>query len=99
MGNRVTGPHTRGVSAASLISAAPAASSRLLLDVEELHGRREKREPAPARLEAVLGRELADRLVAVLSERDRRRLEGALTPEFADRVSSLLAEERGEAGC
>ena len=88
--------HTRGVSAATLIEAAPAASSRLLLDVKELHGRRAGREPVPARLEAVLGRELADRLVAALSEPDRRRLEAALSPDFADRLTSLLAEERGE---
>jgi hypothetical protein len=98
MGGRATRPHTRGVSAASLIDAAPAASSRLLLDVEELHGRRDEREPAPARLEALLGRELTERLVAALSERDRRRLEAALSPGFADRVTSLLAEERGEPG-
>lgn len=75
MGGRALRPHTRGVSAASLVSAAPAASARLLLDVEEVHGRRERREPAPARLEALLGRDLADRLVAVLSGRDRRGLE------------------------
>jgi hypothetical protein len=81
------------VSAATLINAA-AASSRLLLDVEELHGRLDERKSAPARLEAVLGRELAERLVAALSERDRRRLEAALSPEFADRITSLLAAER-----
>lgn len=96
MGSRRARPHTPRVSAATLVAAAPAAASRLLLDVRELHGRGVAREPAPARLEAVLGRELADRLVAALSESDRRRLEAALGPEFAARVASLLAEERGE---
>ncbi|MFO7572410.1 MAG: hypothetical protein R6W48_07405 [Gaiellaceae bacterium] len=83
------------MSAATLIDAAPAASSRLLLDVEELHGRRDEREPVPARLEALLGRELTERLVAALTERHRRRLEKALSPVFADRVAALLAEEHG----
>jgi len=98
MGNRPARPHTRGVSAATLVTAAPAASSRLLLDVRELYGRRDERSPAPDRLEAALGRELADRLVAALSEPHRRRLEAALSPEFSDRVAFLLAEERGETG-
>jgi hypothetical protein len=99
MGGRAVRSHTRLVSAATLIEAAPAASSRLLVDVEQLHGRRDGRDPAPARLEALLGRELAERLVAVLSDSDRRRLEGALSPEFADRVTSLLAKERRETSC
>ena len=52
--------------------------------------------PALDRLEAAVGRDLAERLVAELSEQDRRRLEAALSTEFADRITSLLAEERGE---
>lgn len=96
MGSRPIQPHTRAMSAATLVDAAPASSSRLLLDVEELHGRQDDREPAFDRLEAALGRELANRLVTALSEQDRRRLESALSPEFADRVTSLLAVERGE---
>ncbi len=40
-------------------------------------------------------RDLAERLVAELSEQDRRRLEAALSAGFADRITSLLAEERG----
>ena len=82
--------------AATLVNAASAASSRLRLDIEELHGRQDNRAPALDRLEAAVGRDLAERLVAELSEQDRRRLEAALSAEFADRITSLLAEERGE---
>ena len=82
--------------AATLVNAASAASSRLRLDIEHLHGRRDNRVHALDRLEARVGRDLAERLVAELSETDRRRLEAALSAEFADRITSLLAEERGE---
>ena len=82
--------------AATLVNAASAASSRLRLDIEQLHGRQDNRVPAFDRLEAAVGRDLAERLVAELSEQDRRRLEAALSTEFADRITSLLAEERGE---
>lgn len=64
--------------------------------MEQLHGRQDNRVPALDRLEAAVGRDLAERLVAELSERDRRRLEAALSTEFADRITSLLAEERGD---
>ena len=59
------------MSAAVLTKVAPAASSRLLADVNALDERDEegdKRPPALVRLEAVLGRDFADRLVAALSE-------------------------------
>lgn len=82
--------------AATLVNASAAASSRLRLDIEQLHGRQDNRVPALDRLEAAVGRDLAERLVAELSERDRRRLEAALSAEFADRISSLLAEEQGD---
>jgi hypothetical protein len=82
--------------AATLVNAASAASPRLRLDIEQLHGRQDERVPALDRLEAAVGRDLAERLVAELSEWDRRRLEAALSTEFADRITSLLAEERGE---
>ena len=82
--------------AATLVNAAAAASSRLRLDIEQLHGHQDNRVPALDRLEAAVGRDLAERLVAELSEQDRRRLEAALSTEFADRITSLLAEERGE---
>jgi hypothetical protein len=60
------------MSAAVLTNVAPAASSRLLADVEALHGCDSgEREPAIDRLEAALGRDFADRLVTALSdERD-----------------------------
>ena len=97
MGRHPTGTHTRGVSAAAtFVTAATATSSRLHQDVEQLHGRQQSRAPALDRLEAAVGRDLAERLVAQLSERDRRRLEAALSAEFTDRIASLLAEERGE---
>ena len=56
------------MSAAALTEAAPAASSRLLADVHALvGGQSSKRAPALSRLEAALGRDFADRLVAALS--------------------------------
>jgi hypothetical protein len=82
--------------AATLVNAAAAASSRLRIDIEQLYGRHENRPPALDRLEAAVGRDLAERLVAELSEQDRRRLEAALSADFADRITSLLSEERGE---
>lgn len=69
----------RTMSAATLTKAAPAASSRLLADVHALDRPQSgKRAPALTRLEAALGRDFADRLVAALSEEriDRRRARG-----------------------
>ncbi len=64
---------TRHMSAATLTKIAPAASSRLLADVNAL----DKSDPgqrasALIRLEAALGRDFADRLVAALSEASER---------------------------
>jgi hypothetical protein len=57
------------MSAATLTKVAPQASSRLLADVRALDRPVSgKRTPALARLEAALGRDFADRLVAALSE-------------------------------
>jgi ABC-type branched-subunit amino acid transport system ATPase component len=99
MGSRPIRRHNREVSAATLVNVAAAASPRLLVDVKELHGHdSDDRESALERLEAVLGRDFADRLVAALSKHARRRLEAALSPEFADQIASALAKERGEAG-
>jgi hypothetical protein len=57
------------MSAALLTKVAPAGSLRLLADVQALDLRddEEARTPALMRLEATLGREFADRLVAALS--------------------------------
>jgi hypothetical protein len=55
------------MSAAVLTTAAPAASTRLLADVRALGGQDDERESAWIRLEEALGRDLADRLVAALS--------------------------------
>jgi hypothetical protein len=61
------------MSAAVLTKAAPAASSRLLADVKALDERHlDKRAPALVRLEAALGRDFADRLVAALTSEPRR---------------------------
>lgn len=58
------------MSAALLVEVAPACSLRLLADVNAFGtGRAGTKPPALDRLEAALGRELADRLVAALSER------------------------------
>jgi hypothetical protein len=56
------------MSAPVLTEAAPAAASRLLADVNALdESDPREREPAIERLEAALGRDFADRLVAALS--------------------------------
>ncbi len=61
------------MSAATLTKVAPAASSRLLADVHALdRPAAGKRTPALTRLEAALGRDFADRLVAALSEEVER---------------------------
>ncbi len=63
----------RDMRPAVLTKVAPTGSSRLLADVEALgrHGP-VTRAPALHRLEAALGRDFADRLVAALSERGER---------------------------
>ena len=60
------------MSAAVLAKVAPAGSSRLLADVKALDGRYGEKAPALSRLEAALGRDLADRLVTALSSEPRR---------------------------
>jgi hypothetical protein len=63
------------MTAGALVEVAPAASQRLLADVLALDGPDErdvKRAPALARLEAALGREFTDRLVAALSSEQSR---------------------------
>jgi hypothetical protein len=63
----------RTMSAALLTTVAPAGSSRLLADVNALERRDdEKRDTALFRLEAALGRDFADRLVAALSADPKR---------------------------
>jgi hypothetical protein len=57
------------MSAAVLTKVAPTGSTRLLADVKALEGNdKSTRTPALVRLEAALGRDFADRLVAALSE-------------------------------
>jgi hypothetical protein len=56
------------MSAAVLVKVAPAASRRILADVSAFGEHRTSKEPALDRLEAALGRDFADRLVAALSE-------------------------------
>ena len=58
------------MSAALLTKVAPAGSERLLADVSALAGKRVvPKVPALDRLEAAIGRDFADRLVAALSEK------------------------------
>lgn len=60
----------RAMSAAVLTTVAPAASRRILADVSALAGRHGMpRQPALDRLEAAIGRDFADRLVAALSDK------------------------------
>jgi hypothetical protein len=57
------------MSAAVLTTVAPTGSTRLLADVKALEGTDQStRTPALVRLEAALGRDFADRLVAALSD-------------------------------
>ena len=85
------------MSAATLTVVEPTASSpRLLADVQDTDGFGGDDRGSPlARLEAALGRDFADRLVAALSEDALGRLAAALSPDFADRLAEL-ARERGE---
>jgi hypothetical protein len=63
---------SRAMSAAVLTKVAPAGSTRLLADVNALSKPDEKRNSALIRLEAALGRDFADRLVAALSAEPKR---------------------------
>ena len=84
------------MSAATLMAVESAASSRLLADVQEPHGPGGDDGQTPLeRLEATLGRDFADRLVAALSADALGRLTAALSQDFADRLAEL-ARERGE---
>ena len=56
------------MTATVLAQVAPAGSLRLLADVKALAGERDERAPALVRLEQVLGRDFADRLVVALSD-------------------------------
>jgi hypothetical protein len=59
----------RSMSAAVLTKVAPAASQRILEDVSALAGHEgTRKQPALDRLEAAIGRDFADRLVAALSD-------------------------------
>ena len=59
----------RNMSAAVLTKVAPAASRRILADVDAFaENKATQKAPALDRLEAALGRDFADRLVAALSE-------------------------------
>lgn len=63
---------SRAMSAAVLTNVASAGSSRLLADVEALAKPDAERDSAMIRLEAALGRDFADRLVAALSTEPER---------------------------
>jgi hypothetical protein len=64
----------RSMSAAVLTKVAPAASQRILKDVSALAGHQGMpKQPALHRLEAAIGRDFADRLVAALSDKSGQR--------------------------
>jgi hypothetical protein len=70
----IVAPHgaadARSMSAAVLTKVAPAASQRILEDVTALAGQQGMpKQPALDRLEAAIGRDFADRLVAALSDK------------------------------
>lgn len=69
----------RSMSAAVLTQVAPAASQRILEDVSAIAGHKSSsiwgmpKQPAYDRLEAAIGRDFADRLVAALSDKSSPR--------------------------
>jgi len=68
------GADARSMSAAVLTKVAPAASQRILKDVSALAGHQGMpKQPALDRLEAAIGRDFADRLVAALSDKSGQR--------------------------
>lgn len=70
IGNEWSSADARRMSVALLTKVAPAGSKRLLADVDALAGERDTRKaPALDRLEAAIGRDFADRLVAALSDK------------------------------
>jgi hypothetical protein len=69
---RKPGADASRMSAAVLTKLAPTGSTRLLADVQALGGDLGKRPPASIRLEAALGRDLADKLVTALLDEPRR---------------------------
>jgi hypothetical protein len=83
------------MSAATLMAVESAGSSRLLADVQasDDFGGGDRESPLD-RLEAALGRDFADRLVAALSADALGRLQAALSRDFANRLAEL-AKERG----
>lgn len=86
------------MSAARLLDVARVASPRVLADLQETGGDdSDGGESARQRLEAALGRDFAERLVAALSLEALDRLDAALSPAFAARLAAALAHERGEA--
>jgi hypothetical protein len=77
------------MSVATLVAANPSSTARLLADVSEDQG---GREPVVDRLAGALGRELAEQLVAELSNDALSRLDAGLTPAFVDRLAELTSE-------
>jgi len=74
IGTSSAGADARSMSAAVLTKVAPAASQRILKDVSALAGHQGMpKQPALDRLEAAIGRDFADRLVAALSDKSGQR--------------------------
>ncbi len=74
---------------ASLVTAASPSAARLAAHVAAVHGRETSRAPVVDRLAEALGREFAERVVAMLSSDALNRLDLGLTPRFADRLAAL----------
>jgi hypothetical protein len=77
------------MSSARLMTAASTSTARLAADVAAVHGLQTSRAPVVDRLAEALGREFAERVVAMLSKDALNRLDLGLTPGFVDRLAVL----------
>ena len=79
--------------AAQLVDISTARSDRLLGDVADFDGGSgESRAPVVDRLADALGRDLAERVVGMLSKEAAEWIDAALTPAFARRIAALADE-------
>jgi len=81
-------------SAAQLFESAPARFAHLLSDVEQFGGGDSGDRPSVfERLAAVLGQELAEKIVEALSEEALDRLDMGLSAAFAEHLATTLAKD------
>ena len=71
------------------MGAASPSTARLAAHIAAVHGHATPRAPVVDRLADALGRDFAERVVAMLSADALDRLDLGLTPRFADRLAKL----------